>query len=98
MYWMLCWPGTHRRKVLKMGFPGKPWDAAEALGAVKAVRTNPRRGYRAKLYSGAPRSMKMGTILSRCPYDAAAHHALQSVNLRPPALLHYASCAAVFPI
>jgi hypothetical protein len=39
---------------------------------------------------GAPRSMKMGTILSPCPYDAAARHALKSVNLRRPAILHYA--------
>ena len=31
-------------------------------------------------------------------YDAAARHALQSVNLRRPAILHYASWAVVFPI
>jgi len=42
--------------------------------------------------------MKMGTIRSPCPYDAAARHALQSVNLRRPAILHYSSLAAVFPI
>jgi hypothetical protein len=42
--------------------------------------------------------MKMGTTLSPCPYDAAARHALQSANLRRPAILHYASWAAVFPI
>jgi hypothetical protein len=47
---------------------------------------------------GAPRSMKMGTIRSPCPYDAATRHALQSVNLRRPAILHYASWTAVFPI
>jgi hypothetical protein len=41
--------------------------------------------------------MKMGTIRSPWHYDAAARHALQSVNLRRPAILHYASCAAVFP-
>ena len=35
--------------------------------------------------------MKMGTILSPYPYDAAARHALQSVSLRRPAILHYAS-------
>jgi len=34
--------------------------------------------------------MKMGTIRSPCPYDAAARHALQSVILRRPAILHYA--------
>jgi hypothetical protein len=49
-------------------------------------------------YSGAPRSMKMGTIRSLCPYDAAARDALQSANLRRPAILRYASWAAVFPI
>jgi hypothetical protein len=31
---------------------------------------------------GAPRSMKMGTTRSLFPYDAAALHALQLVNLR----------------
>jgi hypothetical protein len=48
--------------------------------------------------SGAPRSMKMGTTRSLCPYDAAARHALQSANLRGPAILRYASWAAIFPI
>jgi hypothetical protein len=48
--------------------------------------------------SGAPRSMKMGTIRSPFPYDAAARRALQSPNLRWPAILHYASWAAVFLI
>jgi len=42
--------------------------------------------------------MKMGTIRSPCPYDAAARPALQSVNLRLPAILHYASCGPGFPI
>src|SRR5216684_6137964 len=46
---------------------------------------------------GAPRSMTMGTIASPCRYDAAARHASQSANLRRPAILHYASWAAVFP-
>src|SRR5262249_10404734 len=41
--------------------------------------------------TGAPRSMKMGTTASPWRYDAAARHALQSVNLRRPAILHYAS-------
>lgn len=41
--------------------------------------------------------MKMGTIRSPCLYDAAARHALQSANLRRPAILPYASWAAVFP-
>src|ERR1700676_2173817 len=33
----------------------------------------------------------MGTIRSACPYDAVARHALQSANLRLPAILYYAS-------
>jgi hypothetical protein len=36
---------------------------------------------------GAPRLMKMGTMHSQCLYDAAVRHALQSANLRRPALL-----------
>ncbi len=40
--------------------------------------------------SGAPRSMKMGTIPSPWRYDAAARHSLQSASLRRPAILHYA--------
>jgi hypothetical protein len=39
----------------------------------------------------------MGTILSLCPYDAAAREALQSAKLRRPAISRYASWA-VFPI
>ena len=42
--------------------------------------------------------MKMGTIRSLCPYDAAARHAPQSASMRRPAILHYASWAADFPI
>ena len=34
--------------------------------------------------------MKMGTIRSPFPYDAASRHALQSANLRRPAILRYA--------
>jgi hypothetical protein len=41
--------------------------------------------------------MKMGTIPSPWRYDAAAHHALQSANMRRPAILHYAQRTAVFP-
>jgi hypothetical protein len=41
--------------------------------------------------------MKMGTIRTPWRYDAAARHALQSANLRRPAILHYASGEA-FPI
>jgi hypothetical protein len=50
------------------------------------------------LSAGAPRSMKMGTTRSPWRYDAAIRHALQSANLRRPAILHYASSAAVSPI
>jgi hypothetical protein len=39
----------------------------------------------------------MGTIVSPSRYDAAAHHALQSENMRRPAILHYAQRTAVFP-
>jgi hypothetical protein len=42
--------------------------------------------------------MKMGTIRSLCPYDAAARDTLQSQNLRRPAILRYAPRTAVFPI
>jgi len=42
--------------------------------------------------------MKMGTIRSPSPYDAAARHALQSASLRRPAILRYDSWADVFPI
>jgi hypothetical protein len=47
---------------------------------------------------GAPRSMKMGTIVSLWRYDSGACHALQSANLRQPTILRYAPWAAVFPI
>jgi hypothetical protein len=53
---------------------------------------------KATLNSGAPRSMKMGTTRSPWRYDTAIRHALQSANLRRPAILHYASSAAVSPI
>jgi len=42
--------------------------------------------------------MKMGTIRSPCPYDAAARHALQPVNLRRPAILYYASWDSLLSI
>jgi len=40
--------------------------------------------------------MKMGTTRSLCPYDAAPRRVLQSIKLRRPAILHYASWAAAF--
>jgi hypothetical protein len=42
--------------------------------------------------------MKMGTTRSPWRYDAAARLTLQSVKLRWPAILHYASWAAELPI
>ncbi len=48
--------------------------------------------------TGAPRSTKMGTIRSLCPYDAPACHALRSAKPRRRAILRYASCAAASPI
>src|SRR5258708_28102853 len=47
--------------------------------------------------SGAPRSMKMGTILSPWHYDAGARHAFQSAKLRRPAMLHYALVSGGLP-
>jgi hypothetical protein len=47
--------------------------------------------------AGAPRSMKLGNIASPCPYDAVARHALQSANLRLPAILYYASMGSSLP-
>src|SRR5215510_10522252 len=41
--------------------------------------------------------MKVGTIRSLCPYDAAARHASQSAKLRHPTTLHYASRAGCLP-
>jgi hypothetical protein len=41
--------------------------------------------------------MKMGTIISPWRYDAAARDALQSTNLRQPAILHYASGPGALP-
>jgi hypothetical protein len=48
--------------------------------------------------SGAPRSMKMGTIASPWRYDAAARHALQPTIPRRPAILRYVSGPVVSPI
>jgi hypothetical protein len=40
---------------------------------------------------GAPRPIKISAIASLCPFDVAARYALQSANLRRPAILYYAS-------
>jgi hypothetical protein len=66
---------------------GRPEQAHKAMARLRQL--NP---------SGAPRSMKMGTIGSPCPYDAAARHSHQSPNLRRPAIWRYASWMAVFSI
>src|ERR1700730_11862487 len=42
--------------------------------------------------------MKMGTTVSPWRYDAVACRAPQSANVRRPAILRYASRAAIFPI
>jgi hypothetical protein len=47
--------------------------------------------------TGAPRPMKMGTIVSPWRYDVAVRQPLRSVELRRTAILHYASQAEVFP-
>jgi hypothetical protein len=47
--------------------------------------------------SGAPRSMKMGTTLSPWRDDAETHHALQSANLRRPAILRYTFIGGCLP-
>ena len=72
--------------------------ARQQVPAANGARVCPSVSTRRSLLTGVPRSMKMGTIRSPCPYDAAARPALQSVNLRLPAILHYASCAPGFPI
>src|SRR5712692_5240875 len=98
---MPCWLGTCRRGKSEAGeHPIRsvmPTVRRATVGA-KAVGAKPRRRNRAKSYSGAPRSTKTGTILSPWPFDAAACHALQPAMLRQPAILHYASRAAIFPI
>jgi hypothetical protein len=57
-------------------------ELAGATGAAPKYKFTP---------SGAPRPMKMGTIVSPWRYDAAARRALKSVNLRRPTILR---CAA----
>jgi hypothetical protein len=44
----------------------------------------------AKSYSGAPRPMKMGTIVSPWRYDVATAEAIRPDNLRRTAILCYA--------
>jgi hypothetical protein len=89
-------------------------DGGSAVNAVAADHTLIIRAFREFVVSlafarfptiwlshckhGAPRSMKLGTTRSPWRYDAVARHTLQSVKLRRPAILHYASWAAVFPL
>ena len=64
------------------------------FGDLWEVRGDEIEQHRTKSQSGAPRPMKMGTTCSPFPYDAAARHARQSVNLRRPAILRYATWEA----
>jgi hypothetical protein len=57
-----------------------------------------RKRCRRKSYNGAPRPMKMGTIVSPWRYDAIADDALRPTNLRWPAIFRYVSWAAVFRV
>jgi hypothetical protein len=65
-------------------------QSASCCRRLDAAFSDTRQRYRAKSYSGAPWSMKMGTTRSPFPYDAAARHALQSAKLRYLTSLHYA--------
>src|SRR5690348_16590055 len=72
-------------------------SAAEGAGTRDGIAGRQRLCTRASaIQDGAPRSMKMGTTLSPCPYDTAARHALQSASPRHPTILHYASWASRF--
>ena len=64
-------------------------QSASRCRRLDAAFSDTRQRYRAKSYSGAPRSMKMGTTRSLSPYDAAPHQALQSANPLRPAILRY---------
>jgi hypothetical protein len=48
--------------------------------------------------AGAPRPMKMGTIVLPWHYDAVAWHAIRRDNQRRTAILRYASWALFLPI
>jgi hypothetical protein len=67
------------------------------LTRAKGPRFSPRSCPRCNIANGAPRSMKMGTIRSPCPYDPAVRHALQSANLRRPAILYCPSWGGCLP-
>jgi hypothetical protein len=73
-------------------------DRGDRVVAGREVEFLQRRALDAGLLrdgdTGAPRPMKMGTTASPSHYDAAAGQALQSANLREPAILRYASWAA----
>jgi hypothetical protein len=79
----------------------KSGDVSQLIGLLGKIGFSP--GERGKMSlpakrSGAPRPMKMGNTLSPWRYDPAARHALESANLRRPAIVRYASWEAVFPI
>ncbi len=48
--------------------------------------------------AGAPRQMKMGTIVLPWHYDVVAWHAIRPDNQRRTAILRYASWALFLPI
>ena len=65
-------------------------DSAEAALPVR-IGKSAGRGVDSVFNSGAPRSMKMGTIRSPWRYDGEACCASQLVMLRQPAILYYVS-------
>src|SRR5205085_4372035 len=83
--------GTARALIMPPAFP-KVSSAARGIGRTASFGVNNVSR------NGTPRPMKMGTIAALWRYDTATCHAVQSANPRRPARLHYASCAAVFPI
>src|SRR5215211_9086067 len=66
------------------GIPRQPLRT-NSVTRVPKINRNPCVRY-GPLRDGAPRSMKMGTTRSPWRYDAAIRHALQSANLRRPAI------------
>src|SRR5262245_1174078 len=66
-------------RLLTWCLPGRRWLLVDRVKSLKI---------------GAPQWMKMGTTASPWRYDAAARRALQSVNLRQPAILCYATWEA----
>ena len=78
-------PGDLLSRLARLGVP----DIPPALCGRPRVELIPKKAdaHRSAV-TMAPRSMKVGTIRSPRPKDAATRHTLQSVNLRRPAILH----------